>query len=342
MIRIGIFFFAAITGVYGVLVLLPINLRNGISNATPGGSTDFNVLGIAAVPAASSMLWAHAVSVYVFSLSLCWLLMNSYRRYLPLRYAYLAVPQPARYSCVMVNLPPTVIDDTSLYKLANSLYPGQVHSVCLFTKTGKVLSAFEERQALVQKLKGLRATNEKRFHVSRIRAQQDFSGGLRGTCRWLFFNCCARTRYLFGVGPPVRQVSGIETPRMRRSSTRDSGAHEAVNVPSSTRMVDDETVRAQTFVPWWNFFSPRRDAVEYFEGKLQKLDRKLLYLRAVGTSRLPAAVWSRFKSTSAGNDALLALSPRWDATNATGAAARVGTPMPVRGNAASTARSMVS
>lgn len=148
-IKLLTWYFTLITGLFGLAIILPINATSGFPEAR---ASDFDVLSIGNIPQGSARLWAHSVSVWVFTVGMFALVMDSYKHYLPLRYAWLAVPQPSRFSCLLVDLPPTIRTDEDLYHLVNGLFPGQVHTVCMVTRARELDKSVKTRDDVVRRL----------------------------------------------------------------------------------------------------------------------------------------------------------------------------------------------
>ena len=152
---LGAVLFAVITA-YGFLVLLPINLTS-FAPANFFSVDAFEFTSITHVADGSPALWAHTVSVLLFTALACGLIDALWRYYLPLRYAYLAVAQPARKTALLLRLPPSVTDDASLRQLADSLYPGVVERACLVTPGDELAASVAKRDALVTALSRARS-----------------------------------------------------------------------------------------------------------------------------------------------------------------------------------------
>jgi len=138
--------------------MLPINILNVGGDYAAGrvetygitGTLSMSHLSVANVTQGSSGLWAHALSVYVFSALALWLIIWYWRYFVPLRYYFLAnTTSITRRTVLVVNIPKHLCTGRALMHTAKELYgDSEVESVCLATKAGASASAVAERERL--------------------------------------------------------------------------------------------------------------------------------------------------------------------------------------------------
>ncbi len=133
---------------YGGLCLLILAPLAATAHTAPVDA--FDRTSIAHIEEGSPRLWAYAAMMYVLTAACMAAVLLAYKHVLPMRYAWLAIPQPSRFTVLFSDLPETVMTDAGLYRLASSLYPGQVHSVCIATSCGDLEELATSRNARVR------------------------------------------------------------------------------------------------------------------------------------------------------------------------------------------------
>eukprot|EP00123_Amoebidium_parasiticum_P000769 comp11670_c0_seq1/m.6194 comp11670_c0_seq1/g.6194 ORF comp11670_c0_seq1/g.6194 comp11670_c0_seq1/m.6194 type:complete len:776 (-) comp11670_c0_seq1:261-2588(-) len=132
--------------IYSIGVLLPINYtaENGLSN--------FDQMSMANIPQRSMRLWAHFISVYLFTGITLWMLNKEFREYVQLRVHFNQTKRPHAYSVLVKSIPPEDAHHDNLKKLFNFMYYNNVHNALAQNDVSKLDEYYAKRDMYCRKL----------------------------------------------------------------------------------------------------------------------------------------------------------------------------------------------
>ena len=87
---------------YGIVVLLPLNYYGG------NGLKELEQLAMSNISQGSSKLWAHLLGIWMYTLVICYLLLEEWKVYSVYRQEYLAKGLPHQYVVLVRDLPAKV------------------------------------------------------------------------------------------------------------------------------------------------------------------------------------------------------------------------------------------
>jgi len=109
---------------YGMFILIPLNVHGGM-NLKEG----LDKVSMSNVKLDSPKLWAHLIAVWVYSLTLMFIVHEEWRVYVLYRQIYLTRSCGKQHVLLVQDIPKEKQDDEKFEEYVNTLFPDQVHSV---------------------------------------------------------------------------------------------------------------------------------------------------------------------------------------------------------------------
>jgi len=146
----------ALCGLFGTVVILPLNGMNGITNSTDPihNNTILAAEPDATTPNGASILWAYLFFTYFFCFAAFYFTFRNYRDYIRMRRKYglqTATTLPAR-TVMVTGIPPELRSDRKLAEYFESLGLGVVESVHVVKHVSQLSELIRERARCLRKL----------------------------------------------------------------------------------------------------------------------------------------------------------------------------------------------
>lgn len=140
---------------YGLIVLIPINYFGGEE------LQGLDRIALSNIKLKSSMVWAHVVAAWLYTLIICYLFHQEWKAFISYRQQFLRQGFANQYAVLVRDLPAKLKDTESLKKFVQEMFPDQVEDVVVVEDLTKWQELVDERNALKWKLEHANAVHEK-------------------------------------------------------------------------------------------------------------------------------------------------------------------------------------
>lgn len=140
---------------YGIIVLIPVNYFGG------GDLQGLDRIALSNIEVKSSMVWAHVVAVWIYTLIICYLFHQEWKAFICYRQQFLSQGLAHQYAVLVRDLPAKLKDTESMKDYVKELFPDQVEDVVVVKDLNKWQELVDERNALKWKLEHANAVHEK-------------------------------------------------------------------------------------------------------------------------------------------------------------------------------------